>query len=94
MAKDEQEQKDWSDALIRTKNFAKNAKQLVEDLKNNTGDDLKHGLSDFENEFTKINETATDLTEDEETEAEEDNADFYKGKSLVMHCMTRKRVSV
>jgi hypothetical protein len=78
MAKDEQEQKDWSDALIRTKNFAKNAKQLVEDLKNNTGDDLKHGLSDFENEFTKINETATDLTEDEETEAEEDNADFYK----------------
>lgn len=80
MAKDEQEQKEWSEALIRTKNFAKNAKQLVEDLKNNTGDDLKSGLSDFENEFTKINETATDLTEDEDMEAEDDNTDFYKGK--------------
>lgn len=53
----------------------------MEDLKNNTGDDLKHGLSDFENEFTKIHETATDLTEDEEMEAEEDNNDFYKGNT-------------
>lgn len=48
-------------------------------MKNNTGEDMKAGLSDFENEFTKIREVTPDLTEDEEAELEETNTDFYKG---------------